>query len=452
MRQLSHLPKPPAFRKDRRRVAFMEPADYCSAMETRARLKSISKKFPNTPGVYFWMGADKKSLYIGRAGSLKKRIASYFLTRDPRINEMVALARNVKFQKTDTLLEAIILEANLIRKFWPKYNVKEKDNRSFLYIVITNDEFPRLLTIRARELEKYSVTAKSAKAIFGPYQSYHLLRATLEIVRRIFPYTTCKPGAERACFHYQIGLCPGVCIGQADKKEYAEMIRNLILFFRGDKRRLLARLKKQNPEAIKSLQHVSDVSLLSGSDNFMKQGGQFAVGRIEGYDISHLAGKEPVGSMVVFENGERDPSQYRIFKIRGDASRATTYNLPPTSSYDDLGMLREVLERRLNHREWPMPDVFFIDGGLLQVKTARDTIARHQIFVPVVGLNKSGRHAASAAGEDKLVALNTKGVGKDLLLGSKKLFQEVRNEAHRFAIGHNRRQVRKGSLTWRHSL
>jgi excinuclease ABC subunit C len=430
-------------------------------MTVREKLKKISQKFPNTPGVYFWMGADKKPLYIGRAGSLKKRIASYFLTRDPRIGEMVGLAKNVKFQKTDTLLEAIILEANLIRKYWPKYNVKEKDNRSFLYVVITNEEFPRLLTVRARELEKYSVTEKSAKAIFGPYQSYHLLRSTLEIIRKIFPYTTCKPatgpktdgaGSGKPCFHYQIGLCPGVCIGQADTKEYAEMIRNLILFFRGDKKRLLARLKKQNPEAIKSLQHVSDVSLLSGSDNFMKQGGQFAVGRIEGYDISHLAGKEPVGSMVVFENGERDPSQYRIFKIRGSTAPATTYNLPPTTSYDDLGMLREVLERRMAHREWPMPDVFFIDGGLLQVKAARDTIARFQILVPVVGLNKSGRHAASAAGEDKLVALNTKGVGKDLLLGSKKLFQEVRNEAHRFAIGFGRRQTRKGSLTWRNPL
>lgn len=408
-------------------------------MKSAEILRKISQKFPNTPGVYFWMGTDKKPLYIGRAGSLKKRIASYFLTRDPRIQEMVGLAKNLKFQKTDTLLEAIILEANLIRKFWPKYNVKEKDNRSFLYIVITNEEFPRLLTIRQRELEKYSVTNKSAKAVFGPYQSYHLLRSTLDIVRKIFPYTTCKPGANRACFHYQIGLCPGVCIGQADKKEYAEVIHSLILFFRGDKKRLLARLKKQNPEAIRSLQHVSDVSLLSGSDNFMKQGGQFAVGRIEGYDISHLSGKEPVGSMVVFENGEKDTSQYRLFKIKGEAR-------------DDLGMLREVLERRLAHKEWPMPDVFFIDGGLLQVKTARDTIARHQIFVPVVGLNKSGRHAASAAGEDKLVALNAKKTGKELLLGSKKLFQEVRNEAHRFAIGYNRRQVRKGSLTWRSPL
>jgi excinuclease ABC subunit C len=408
-------------------------------MKTMDKLKKISRKFPNSPGVYFWMGADKKPLYIGRAGSLKKRIASYFLTRDPRISEMVALAKNVKFQKTDTLLEAIILEANLIRKFWPKYNVKEKDNRSFLYIVITNDEFPRLLTIRARELEKYSVTTKSAKAIFGPYQSYHLLRNTLEIIRRIFPFTTDRGNIGKACFHFQIGLCPGVCIGQADKKEYSEMIHNLILFFRGDKKRMLARLKKQNPEAIKSLQHVSDVSLLSGSDNFMKQGGQFAVGRIEGYDISHLSGKEPVGSMVVFENGEKDSSQYRLFKIKGEAR-------------DDLGMLREVLERRMGHKEWPMPDVFFIDGGLLQVKAARDTIARFQIFVPVVGLNKSGRHAASAGGEDKLVALNAKNVGKDLLLGSKKLFQEVRNEAHRFAIGFGRRQTRKGSLTWRHRL
>ena len=111
-----------------------------------------------------------------------------------------------------------------------------------------------------------------------------------------------------------------------------------------------------------------------------------------------------------------------------------------TSSSDDLAMLREVLERRLNHHEWPLPDIFFVDGGLLQVKAARDILARHQIFTPVVGLAKGGRHAASAYKEDKLVALNAKKVGKDLLLGSKKLFQEVRNEAHRFAIGFQRKR------------
>jgi excinuclease ABC subunit C len=274
-------------------------------------------------------------------------------------------------------------------------------------------------------------------------------------VRKIFSYTTDRENTGKPCFHYQIGLCPGVCIGQADKKAYAEVIRNLILFFRGDKKRLLARLKKQNPEAIKSLQHVSDVSLLSGADTLMKQGGQFSVGRIEGYDISHLSGKEPVGSMVVFENGEKDPSQYRIFKIRGDVSEAAATprgSRGEVRSYDDLGMLREVLERRLRHTEWPLPDVFFIDGGLLQAKTARDTLARYQIFVPVIGLNKSGKHAASAGKEDKLVALNAKKTGKELLLGSKKLFQEVRNEAHRFAIGFSRRQTRKGSFGWRHSL
>jgi len=411
-------------------------------MTTIDKLKKISRGFPNVPGVYFWLDKNRKPLYIGRAGSLKKRTASYFLTRDPRIGEMVGLARNLKFQRTGTLLEAIILEANLIRKYWPKYNVKEKDNRSFVYIVITNEEFPRLLTIRGRELEKYSVTTKSAKATFGPYQSYHLLRATLEIIRKVFPYTTCRrpdgpktehTGSGKPCFHYQIGLCPGVCIGVADKKEYQEMIKNLILFLSGEKKRLLARLKKQNPDAISSLQHVSDVSLLAGADALMKQGGSFAVGRIEGYDISHLAGKEPVGSMVVFENGEKDTSQYRLFKIKGEAR-------------DDLGMLREVLERRMAHKEWPMPDVFFIDGGLLQAKMARDTIARYQIFVPVVGLNKGGRHAGSAFSEDKLVALNAKKVGKDLLLSSKKLFQEVRNEAHRFAISFQRKQGRKSFI------
>ncbi|MDO8602149.1 MAG: GIY-YIG nuclease family protein [bacterium] len=461
-------------------------------MVTFEKLKNLVNKFPNAPGVYFWLDKNKKPIYIGRAGSLKKRVASYFLTKDRRIQEMVNSAHGLKFQKTDTLLEAVILEANLIKKYWPKYNVVDKDNSSFIYLIITNEAFPRILTIRGRELEKHWLGGKSAKAIFGPYQSYRLLRSALEIVRRIFPYSTCQAaipplkkeggrktedleippgqagppfskGRIKPCFHYQIGLCPGVCVGTADKKEYAETIRNLILFFRGDKKRLLARLKRQNPDAIKALQHVNDVSLLADSNFLLQPTTHHLLARIEGYDISHLSGKEPVGSMVVFINGEKDPSQYRLFKIRGTSvilspseeskkNRSFRLRQDDTRHYNDLAMLREVLERRLKHPEWPMPDIVFVDGGLLQVRTARDVLAKQKIFVPVIGLSKGGKHAGSAYATDKLVALNVKKIGKELLLSSKKLFQEVRNEAHRFAIGFNRRRSQKSSLSWRHTL
>ena len=468
------------------------------------KLKIQTKKFPSSPGVYFWLDKNHKPLYIGRAGSLKKRVASYFLTKDRRIQEMVSLARRLTFKKTDTLLEAVILEANLIKKYWPKYNVVDKDNSSFIYLIITNENFPRVLSIRGRELEKHRVGKDSLKAVFGPYQSYRLLRTALEIVRKIFPFSTCKPPSlslrggttpwpclpagrnpekswiaspslamtgGKPCFHYQIGLCPGVCVGKADKKKYNEIIRNFILFFQGDKKRLLARLKKQNPEAIKALQYVNDVALLAESDSLLRVKGQLSnVSRIEGYDISHLSGKEPVGAMVVFVNGEKDPSQYRLFKIRANdtpviaSTRSNPgnkgYGLPrrirlamtKERNYDDLAMLREVMERRLKHAEWPFPDIVFVDGGLPQVKAAQKVLAAHKLYVPVIGLSKGGKHAASAYATDKFVALNVKSIGKDVLATSKKLFQEIRNEAHRFAIGFQRKRQKKGSLSWRHPL
>ncbi len=454
------------------------------------KLKKLARKFPNSPGVYFWRDKKGRPIYIGRAGSLKKRVGSYFLAkREAKTAEMVRSAVKLDFQKTDTLLEAVILEANLIKKYWPKYNVEEKDDKSFIYLVVTNDEFPKPMIIRGRELERYvshserSEESKKrsfrvrqddrrAPVIFGPYQSYRILRMVLELLRPIFPYSTCQRQAGvqlanakwdnsrelshtaiRPCFHYQIGLCPGVCINKADKKEYRKNIRNLVLFLRGDKKRLFSRLKKENPEKAQALQHVQDVSLLAESDSFLRSTSYALRSRIEGYDISHLSGKEPVGAMVVFVNGERDPSQYRLFKIRDSvipvktgiqrAKKGVDYPIKSDNDirhYNDLVMLKEVMERRLKHPEWPLPDIVFVDGGLLQAKAVRDVLARQKIFIPVIGLSKGGKHAGSAYVTDKLVALNVKKIGKELLLSSKKLFQEVRNEAHRFAINFQRKR------------
>ena len=219
-------------------------------------LKKISKKFPNQPGVYFWRNKQGTPLYIGRAGSLKKRIANYFTSRvDPRIREMTQSAQPLDFEATDMLLEAIVLEANLIKQYWPKYNVLEKDGRSFMYMVITDEDFPRVVMVRGRELERYETGKVKTLGVFGPYQSFYLLRKALEVVRKIFPYSNCKSPLNnstellsgrghtaRACFHYQIGLCPGVCVGAIDAKTYQPNIRNLILFFRGDKKALLKNL------------------------------------------------------------------------------------------------------------------------------------------------------------------------------------------------------------------
>jgi len=409
------------------------------------KVNKISKKFPNSPGVYFFLDKNKKPIYIGRAGSLKKRIASYFRTRDPRILEMVQSAKGLKFQKTQTLLEAIILEANLIKKYWPKYNIKDKDNKSFNYLVILKGDYPKILIVRGRELEKYLPVRSHATErgalntkIFGPYQSFRILKTALDLIRKIFPFSKCRPNQGKPCFDYQIGLCPGICTGAITQKEYKKNIDNITLFFSGQKKRLIAKLKKNNspaggPEKIDALKHINDVSLLQDSDKIYGlnkiAGGVY--GRIEGYDISHLSGKNPVGAMVVFEGGEKNPSQYRLFKIK---------NLKEGKNYGDVDMLREVLERRLNHKEWSFPDIIFVDGGLNQVRVIKEVLAQKNIFIPIVGLAKIGGHSASAYMADKMIIANTKKNNKDLLISSKKIFQAVRNEAHRFAIGFNRRQ------------
>lgn len=422
-------------------------------MERIEKLKKISKKFPNKPGVYFWR--DKKGLpiYVGRAGSLKKRIANYFSNRiDSRIREMTEQASSLDFEITDSVLEAIVLEANLIKKYWPKYNILEKDGKSFMYMVVTDEEFPRLLMVRGRELEKYQTGKIKTLGIFGPYLSFYLLRKSLEIIRKIFSYSNCRPNHNspkpplnlrggrgryvedgKPCFHYQIGLCPGVCVGAIDAKTYRNNIRNIILFFKGDKKRLLKKLKRENPDAILALKQVEDTALLADSDVLLRSS-RLTERRIEGYDISHSGGKEPVGSMVVFEDGEKNPSQYRLFKIKGK------------NTSDDLAMLQEVLERRLNHKEWPMADILFVDGGANQVRRAAQVLKKYNVHVPVVGLSKGGKHAGSAYATDKMVIANSKKIGKELIIASKNLFQEVRNEAHRFAIQFQRRRAKLSFL------
>jgi excinuclease UvrABC nuclease subunit len=398
------------------------------------KLRSIAKKFPNTPGVYFWRNEKGQPIYIGRAGSLKKRIANYFTSKvDPRIREMTEAAHTLDFETTDTLLEAIVLEANLIKQHWPKYNILEKDGKSFIYLVVTDEEFPRLLFVRGRELQRYETGKIKTLAIFGPYQSYYLLRKALEIVRKIFPYSNCKPGQLKPCFHNQIGLCPGVCVGLVDAKAYHDNIRNIILFFRGDKKALLKKLQRDNPDAIKALRQVRDTALLADSDVLLR-GNQLTDRRIEGYDISHSGGKNPVGAMVVFENGEADPGQYRLFNIK------------EADTQDDLAMLEEVIERRLRHSEWPLPQIVFVDGGASQVKRVNTIFKKYGHLLPIVGLSKAGKHAASAASGDKFVIANVKKTGKELILASRNLFQQVRNESHRFAIRAQRQRSRRSFL------
>ncbi|MCX6798184.1 MAG: GIY-YIG nuclease family protein, partial [Candidatus Falkowbacteria bacterium] len=163
----------------------------------QAKLKTKLKTIPKAPGVYFWLDKKGKILYVGRATSLRQRLSQYFLKGvERRIAEMVSQATDIKYEVCDSLLEAIILEAKNIKKYWPKYNVVDRDDRSFIYIVIPNGDYPKPLIVRGRDLNKFaSLKAKT----FGPYQSFHLAQSALRLIRRIFPYSTCRPNNGQAC-------------------------------------------------------------------------------------------------------------------------------------------------------------------------------------------------------------------------------------------------------------
>ena len=382
-------------------------------------LKIIATKAPKQPGVYFWHGKDKNVLYVGRAVNLQNRLKQYFQKNiDTRIAEMVDQAVDIKYTVCNSLLEAIIIEAQNIKKYWPKYNIVDRDDRSFIYIAIDQKaEFPKPIIIRGQDIKKFP---SQSYQLFGPYQSYHLINSALRLIRRVFPYSLCRAHQGRACFDHQIGLCPGICIDTITTKEYKKNIKNIILLLSGKHKKLLSKLENENPEQAKALQHLQDVSLLDMEEDLR----QPRLKRIEGYDISHMQGKETYASMVVFNNGEKQNADYRLFKIK------------EAPAGDDERALLEALLRRFKHEDWPKPEMIMIDGGNPQISFLSRELAKHNLILPLVGISKfSG---------DKLVF--PKGVKqnfKDLATILKPVLLKVREEAHRFANYGRKRGIRK---------
>lgn len=374
--------------------------------------------------------AKKAVLYVGKAVNLRRRVSSYFQRpHDYRISKMVSLVRDIETKNTDTAIEALILEARLIKKFLPPYNVLEKDDKSFLYVEITKEKFPRVILTRGKDLKTPGRNLKIAKQ-FGPFTSSSSLKEALRILRKIFPWSIHLPTEKfkRACFEYELGLCPGVCINAITSKEYKKNISRLVMFFEGKKETIISSLKKEmtvlskktefeKAEKLKrqifALNHIHEVALIK--EDYLDGDSVQAEMRIEGYDISNISGTSAVGSMVVFVNGMPAKDQYKKFKIR-------TINTP-----NDTGMLKEVLERRLSHPEWPLPDILLIDGGAPQVNAALDVLESHSLRLRVLGLAKGPERK-----NNDLIGILPKGVDLKTLIN-------VRDEAHRFAISYHRK-------------
>lgn len=418
---------------------------------------------PSSPGVYWFVGENDEVLYVGKAKNIKNRIANYRQTNQlvSRIKQMVFQARELKFQVLESELEALLIEAELIRTHQPPYNVLLKDDKTPLYILITDEKFSRVLTVRKREVQK-----KIAKGtLLGPFPNSAKIKEVLRLARQIFPWCS-DPQGPKPCFYYHLQLCQGACIGKISPEEYQINIQNLITFLRGKKKDVLRKLELEMKEkAIKEeyekagqlRDSISIVKAVTQShyqlqpntvlpalkinaaeesiiqlrqliSTYLDLPKNYPLSRIEGYDVSNIQGTNATVAMVVFTNGQADKAEYRLFNIK-------TVHQP-----NDYAMLQEALQRRQNHPEWGEPDLILIDGGKGQLRAVKSV---WQWATPVISLAKKPDRiiipSRSLQLSDPTKKTDFFGIPKyhELQLSEQhyalRLLQQVRDEAHRFS-------------------
>lgn len=412
-------------------------------METR--LHGKLKKLPDEPGVYLFYDDGNKLIYVGKAKSLKKRIKSYFANKNmgKKTNKLVSKINDVKYIKVTSEFEALLLEANLIQKSKPFYNIQAKDDKSPIYIRITNGDFP---IVELTRNSKLPVNKKDF--IRGPFPSTKTTREILRIIRKIFPYCHHK-NAKKPCLFVHLGLCPYPYANKETQVEYIKTILKIKKLLSGKEKQLVRDLTKEmslyaklemfeRADIVKSqLQQleyltqtyrvprdyieqptlVDDITRARLTELKKTLGISKMPRRIECYDISNISGKLATGSMVVFTDGRPSKANYRKFKIK--------YKSTP----DDFEMIREVLSRRFKNN-WPDADLIIIDGGRGQLSAAVKIAEKYNKKIPMVSLAK------------KLEQIYTTESPIPISLPkespSRQLVQALRDEAHRFAITYHR--------------
>ena len=382
---------------------------------------------PSQPGVYWFLDANAKILYVGKAKNLKNRVKSYTQINQltSQKQELVKTATQLKFEILTSEVEALLIEAELIRLHQPAFNVLLKDDKSPLYVRFAPGPFSGVELVRKRDVIRYHLDG----VILGPYQSAYKLKQVLKIARKLFPW--CDQAQKKinlvksnqdsaqaqlsqnhqACFYHHLDLCPGACIGQINETEYQANLKQLILFLRGQKKEVVRHLKTKMLQAARELefeqaaklkQKIELIETVTSQQYRLKpdlilpalheQKNKNALdhlrkilievthlpnltqlNRIEGYDVSNIMGQNAAVSMVCFTQGLTDKTNYRLFNIK-------TLNTP-----NDYGMLQEALRRRQNHREWGTPDLIVIDGGKGQVRSA---LSVWHWACPIIGLVK----------------------------------------------------------------
>jgi len=417
-------------------------------------VKLKEDELPPRPGVYFMKDSRGKIMYVGKATSLRTRVSSYFVRpADARIAQMVKKIRAIDWEETPTAVEALILESKYIKKLQPPYNVRDKDDKSRVHLAFTREDFPRPVLVREYELAH--MPKKQFLKTFGPFKSAGAVQAALDALRKAFPWSTCKPNRGRPCFYVHLGQCAGVCTGDISSRDYKVIIRGLMRYFDGKRGEVVRSLKRnmkaaadredfetaqQYRDRLWALEHIRDMAIMKKDDAEMAAFVD-VFGRIEGYDISNISGQDAVGSMVVFEDGRAKKSAYRKFKIK-------TVDGP-----NDTAMMEEVLARRFarveskspkvtKSKSWSVPDLILVDGGKGQLNVVRKVLEDYGLDIPLVGIAKGIDRK-----QDELVYDKKDNELARLVRAFKPLLQQVRDEAHRFAVSYHRKLRGKSGKT-----
>ncbi|MCA9325091.1 excinuclease ABC subunit UvrC [Candidatus Saccharibacteria bacterium] len=422
---------------------------------------------PKDPGVYFHKNAAGEIIYVGKAARLNNRVRQYFQksrARDPKTEALVAEIADIDWMVVDSEIEALFLEAEMIRRYMPRYNILLRDDKSMSYIRIDYDsDYPTVTTTR-RPLD-------DGARYFGPYLSALSVRTALKALRKVFPFATKRqPSQKRETLHYHLGLDPGLEGGKTSLEDYRANLRKLMMVIEGKRTAIIKEIERDMKRVAKNqdfeqaaklrnqlfaLQNLGRQVIFSDKE-FLDISKDHALSelvellsldkypqRIEGYDISHMSGTDVVASMVVFTNGVSNKGEYRKFKTKKDHN-------------NDFYNMNETLRRRLsekNIKAWGKPNLVLIDGGKGQLDAAlRARDEQGQDTIPFVGLAKREEQIVISKDRSNVV-LNESVLHKlggfatetdDFVLVNVphstnliKLLQRIRDESHRFAVSYH---------------
>ncbi len=407
------------------------------------------KNFPHVPGVYLMKDAHQRVIYVGKAKDLRKRAGSYFLHAaelDERTKFLVKDIRDIDFIQALSEVDALLMEARLIKDIQPMYNRDLKDGKSFPYIQIhTHEPFPRVEATR----EPLSTGVK----LYGPFTSP--VRGALVAMQKVFKFRNCQYDIQeddpkrrffRPCLLASIGQCTAPCCGRVSRDDYRRQIHHLQRFLDGKRDELVHEMQEEMKESAKNLQFEQAAALrdqlaaleklndcgdlernvqpevfqmdpkrgLAGLQKILHLAQIPRI--IEGVDIAHLQGEATVASLVQFIDGLPFKAGYKRYRIK------------TVQGINDFASIGEVVFRRLRRlkeENGPIPDIFLIDGGKGQLHSAEDAARQAEVQVQLVSLAKRDEELY-ISGEDEPLRLSRRA-------WSLRLLQYVRDEAHRFA-------------------